>query len=345
MIFHVNIYHRNNQSENERMMNNLGTIYVLINPVMQGLVKIGKTKRQVGERIQELSSATGVPTQFILVYEQRFVNVDIAETQIHLILEEKGYRLSSNREFFNIPVTEAIKVIQSLDGQYDGEIPNNEDVIDIDTSTEGDEFGGLTSSKQTIESQPWAEFWYMAENYYYGHHGEIQDYNEAISYYSKAIKAGCQIAYIRMGEMFEAGEGVSRADATRALEFYKKGANVGDYYCYIKMAKLYLGDGNAENAQKCIDRFVKNRINNQKDFIEEDRDVGRTISSICEMAIENDIISIDSKRYLSSFKDEGALAVERSIQFGLENQERFGEAFVISYTEKLEKVKAYILSL
>ena len=326
-------------------MNSLGTIYVLINPAMTGLLKIGKTKRLVEERIQELSGATGVPTQFILVYEQKFVNVDVAEAQIHTILEERGFRLSANREFFNIPVAEAIKVIQSLDGKFEGEIPLTENIIDVDTATEDDEFGPLNRNKITIEFQPWAEFWYKAENFYYGLQNEIQDYSEAMAYYIKAIKAGCPIAYIRVGEMFECGEGISRPDATKALDFYKKGANVGDFYCYIKMAKLYLEDGNAENAKKCIDRFVANRQINQKDYFEEERNIGRAVYDICYMAFESEIITTESQKYLSEFKNEANMIADTSIQYGLENRNGYDSSFVASYTDKLKRVKAYISNL
>ncbi len=326
-------------------MNNLGTIYVLINPVMPGLVKIGKTKRLVEERIQELSSATGVPTQFILVYEQKFINVDVAESQIHVILEEHGFRLSVNREFFNAPVAEAIKVIQSLDGKFDGTAPCNENIIDVDTSIEEDEFGTLKNKKNNIESQPWAEFWYMAENYYYGLQGEIQDHIEAMAYYVKAIKAGCPIAYIRIGEMFELGEGVSRPDAIKALEFYKKGANNGDYYCYVNMAKMYLEDGNAENARKCIDRFVTNRVSNQKELIEEAKVIGLAIYDICDMAFDSNILSHDSKIYLSNFKDAAANVSDGRIRSIVENRNGYDASFVTSYTQKLKAIKSYILNL
>jgi len=53
-----------------------GFIYILINNSMDGLVKIGKTKRDPTERINELSSATGVPTPFILVYKEFFNDCD-----------------------------------------------------------------------------------------------------------------------------------------------------------------------------------------------------------------------------------------------------------------------------
>lgn len=90
------------------MTNIIGYIYVLVNPSMQGIVKIGKTNRNPKDRVEELSNVTGVPTPFILVYQRAFNDVDTAERTIHQILESKGHRVSKNREFFNVEVHEVI---------------------------------------------------------------------------------------------------------------------------------------------------------------------------------------------------------------------------------------------
>ncbi len=59
-----------------------GYIYILINPSMVGLVKIGKTTRDHKDRVNELSSATGVPTPFILIYQEYFDDCSTAEIKI-----------------------------------------------------------------------------------------------------------------------------------------------------------------------------------------------------------------------------------------------------------------------
>jgi hypothetical protein len=84
----------------------------LVNPSFEGMVKIGKTTRDPNERVKELSSATGVPTPFILVYYKQFKDCNIAEAEIHQILESKGYRLNESREFFKLSPTDAIRLIQ-----------------------------------------------------------------------------------------------------------------------------------------------------------------------------------------------------------------------------------------
>ena len=80
-------------------MSDPGYIYVLINPSMQGLVKIGKTTREPSDRAKELSAVTGIPTTFILVFDQYFDDCSRAEEYIHSLLERKNYRVSSNKEF------------------------------------------------------------------------------------------------------------------------------------------------------------------------------------------------------------------------------------------------------
>jgi T5orf172 domain len=49
-------------------MGNPGYIYALINPSLEGLVKVGKTTTNPEKRANELSSVTGVPMQFIVAY-------------------------------------------------------------------------------------------------------------------------------------------------------------------------------------------------------------------------------------------------------------------------------------
>ena len=91
-----------------------GYVYVMTNPSMEGQVKIGKTQRDPYERAKELSAATGVPTPFTVVFYKHFNDCNFAEKTIHQFLESKGYRISANREFFNMSTTEAIEIVQSM---------------------------------------------------------------------------------------------------------------------------------------------------------------------------------------------------------------------------------------
>lgn len=72
---------------------NEGFIYVLINPSLKDMVKVGKTLRDPEERVSELYQPTGVPTPFILVYKEFFEDCSKAERRIHQLLESKGLYL------------------------------------------------------------------------------------------------------------------------------------------------------------------------------------------------------------------------------------------------------------
>ena len=88
-----------------------GYIYILSNPRMKGLLKIGLSTRAVKERIAELSSATGVPAPFEV--EAYFVSSDPEghEQQIHASLAE--YRVKG-KEFFEVPFSKALQVVESV---------------------------------------------------------------------------------------------------------------------------------------------------------------------------------------------------------------------------------------
>lgn len=99
------------ETEDNYFTESEGYIYVLINPAMEGLVKIGKTTKDPNERVKELSSATGVAKPFVLAYQRKFYDCHNAEKMIHQYLTSKGVRYNSSREFFEMPINEAIDAV------------------------------------------------------------------------------------------------------------------------------------------------------------------------------------------------------------------------------------------
>lgn len=93
---------------------------------MPNLVKIGKTHRNPDERADELSRATGIATPFDVVYYECFKDCDKTEKLIHQLLQDKGLRLSNNREFFEYNQKFNIKKIIDLIGKLDGKIDDDE---------------------------------------------------------------------------------------------------------------------------------------------------------------------------------------------------------------------------
>ncbi|MBI5103001.1 MAG: GIY-YIG nuclease family protein [Nitrospirae bacterium] len=77
-----------------------GKIYVLTNPSMPGLVKVGKTIKESSDRAAQLSSATGVPNKFEVYKEYEVSDCEEAERFAHSILERVFGRPNASREFF-----------------------------------------------------------------------------------------------------------------------------------------------------------------------------------------------------------------------------------------------------
>lgn len=92
-----------------------GIVYVLTNPAMNGLVKIGKTlKKDVEARMKELYT-TGVPLPFKCEYAC-CVDANIysdVEKAFHIAFNP--YRINDNREFFRIDPEQAIALMKILD--------------------------------------------------------------------------------------------------------------------------------------------------------------------------------------------------------------------------------------
>ena len=92
-----------------------GIVYVLTNPAMPGLVKIGKTSSDyVLIRLTELYS-TGVPVPFECAYAAKVIDYSTVEKAFH---EAFGpYRINTKREFFMIEPEQAIALLKLLDDE------------------------------------------------------------------------------------------------------------------------------------------------------------------------------------------------------------------------------------
>ena len=92
-----------------------GIIYLLSNPAMPGIIKIGKTtKEDVKVRMKELY-ASGVPLPFECDYAARVRNIDEVEKALHTAFSPN--RVNPRREFFEIEAAQAIAIIRLLEMQ------------------------------------------------------------------------------------------------------------------------------------------------------------------------------------------------------------------------------------
>ena len=88
-----------------------GIVYVLSNPAMPGMVKIGKTGREVEARLNDLYT-TGVPLPFECAYAARVADMDKVEKTFHNAFGP--YRVNPRREFFSIEPEQAIGLLDLM---------------------------------------------------------------------------------------------------------------------------------------------------------------------------------------------------------------------------------------
>jgi T5orf172 domain len=67
-------------------------------------------------RAEEITNATGVPTRFYVAYDKHVANCHAVERLVHRRLH--SFRVAHNREFFELPLKEAIAVIEEIAEQF-----------------------------------------------------------------------------------------------------------------------------------------------------------------------------------------------------------------------------------
>jgi hypothetical protein len=125
-----------------------GFVYLVANPHMPGLVKIGATRKHPLQRAKELSAGTGVPEEMILAYYHDFDDAFEAERLTHERFDNA--RVNEGREFFRVDLDEAIAFVSGL--------CNSLTYRDALTSV-GIEGGDYTAPRRPVRlpPTPWAE--------------------------------------------------------------------------------------------------------------------------------------------------------------------------------------------
>jgi hypothetical protein len=96
----------------------LQTVYVLTNPAMPGIVKIGMTRASdVGQRISELGRSSAVPLPFDCVFACNVPDARKVEQALHVAFAPD--RINPSREFFR---TKAGQVVAILELLHQGEV-------------------------------------------------------------------------------------------------------------------------------------------------------------------------------------------------------------------------------
>lgn len=91
-------------------------IYILSNPTIPDTLKIGYTNLSPELRAKQISSSTGVVVPFKVEWAFRCFDGNLMENEVHIALKE--YRISNQREFFQVDLEEAKSVIKLIGERY-----------------------------------------------------------------------------------------------------------------------------------------------------------------------------------------------------------------------------------
>lgn len=91
-------------------------VYVMSNPSMPGLLKIGYTTNTAELRSEQLSKSNGVPEPYEVLYKYPCYNGRKIEKEVHSILDE--CRPNKGREHFRIDIDQAINIIEKVGNSY-----------------------------------------------------------------------------------------------------------------------------------------------------------------------------------------------------------------------------------
>lgn len=127
-----------------------GIVYVLTNPAMPGLVKIGKTAREsIETRLLELYS-TGVPLPFECAYAARVRDEHTVEKAFHQAFGP--YRVNAKREFFEIDPEQAIALLRLMAVEdVTPEVRREADSIEPGTKEAGEKLKNRRPNQNFVE--------------------------------------------------------------------------------------------------------------------------------------------------------------------------------------------------
>lgn len=250
-------------------MNEPGHIYILINPSMEGLVKIGKTTREPESRAKELSQATGVATPFYVAFSICVADCHAAEEFVHAILDHNGFRHTANREFFQMPLRQAIEVLMLAEKEWSRATAETGEQAPASEPAPSDE------SAAAVE-HPGRAVFEQAMNAYEGRGDEIADKREGVRLLERAKALNFPAAYSSLanhyfneaeevGGSFDEPDRVAAAQIwEKAVSLLKEGASRGHGRCWVTMADVYGWGGrwmatesNPTNASKCWKKYFQ----------------------------------------------------------------------------------------
>lgn len=258
-----------------------GFVYVLFNPAVPELVKVGKTTKPPRERADEISAATGMPGKWHLIYHREFQDCGHAEKLVHELLDRQGPRHHRRRELFTVEPKVAIDYLLSVRDQ-----PGTPDLFDAEHEAPQDD----PPSAEGLVSD--------GDNHLFGLNNELEDVDAAIDCYQMAAKLGSATGFERLGRIELMGLGGRKPDTRKAREFFKEADQRGGIVCHLWMSRVFLREKHTGNAGKCVNRFFdrlkdapdKNEaLYSFLDFLKEEALTGRiNVSAVPGLSIYRD---------------------------------------------------------
>lgn len=91
-------------------------VYILSNPTVPNMLKIGFTKNHPEERAKQLSNATGVALPYKVEWAFHCYDGYGLEQEVHHKLSD--FRVNNHREFFQVTFNEAKEAVEELGKRY-----------------------------------------------------------------------------------------------------------------------------------------------------------------------------------------------------------------------------------
>jgi hypothetical protein len=91
-------------------------VYILTNPAIPGMIKIGYTRLDPFERAIQVSRGTGVPMGYEVEWAYKCYKGERIEREVHKYFKKE--RVSPTREFFRVTLDEAKQIIEQIGKKY-----------------------------------------------------------------------------------------------------------------------------------------------------------------------------------------------------------------------------------
>ena len=214
-----------------------GFLYILSNPTIPGLCKVGKTTRDPSLRVSELSGATGVASPFVLLYQQPVADADAAEAWAHRAMAARGWRHANNREFFNAPLHEIVALVFQAASAVEPDA----------TTTQADieEADGVNEEEALSERQ---QLFLLGLETLTGANGGLADRDRGMRLVCQAADMGEIDACIFAGKLLFRGQGGVAINLARAHAYLTLALEAGSTECHALLAELMVQNGQRTGA-------------------------------------------------------------------------------------------------